>query len=304
MYYTYMLRCEDNSIYTGITTDLERRVSEHLEKKEKCAKYTKKHSAQKLETAWKSSSRSLASKLEFNIKKLTKAQKEEIICSQDLEKYLSEKIDIKEYQVVNGNHKRIVIFGGSFNPPLNSHFSLAEQIVNEYENIDRIIFVPVNSKYEKAELLSNSHRYNMLKLVCDKNINFEVSDLEIKSDRALYTIETLTKLQKKYKNYELLFTMGTDNLKSLHTWKKSQELLDKFKILVLERDEDTLEEITNANPFLKKNANSLIKVKNNVRSNLSSTFVRNKIKEGKSIRYLTPEEVYLYIEKNKLFKNV
>lgn len=303
MYYTYMIRCSDNSIYTGITTDLERRTSEHVNKSEKCAKYTKNHNANKLEMAWKTENRVLASKLEYRIKKLTKKQKEELILNPyNLEEYFAEKIECEKYVVAIEENKRIVIFGGSFNPPLNSHFSLAEQIVNEYENIEKVVFVPVNSKYQKADLLSNTHRYNMLKLVCDKNDDFEVSDIEIKSKRALYTIETLTKLQKKYPNKELLFTMGTDNLKYLDEWKKAEELVSKFKILVLERDEDDMQKIIDENEFLKEHKDSLIKVKNNVRSNLSSTFVRNKIKQGKSIRYLTTDEVYNYINENKLFE--
>lgn len=302
MYYTYMLRCSDNSIYTGITSNLERRINEHLEKSEKCAKYTKNHDANKLEMAWESENRVLASKLEYRIKKLTKKQKEELILNPyNLKEYFSDKIESEKYEVVT-NNKRIVIFGGSFNPPINSHFSLAEQIVNEYENIEKVIFVPVNSKYEKADLLSNLHRYNMLKIVCDKNEDFEVSDVEIKSERALYTIETLEKLQKEYPNKELLFTMGTDNLKYLDKWKKAEELVTKFKILVLERDEDDMNEIIEENEFLKKHKDSLIKVKNNVRSNLSSTFVRSKIRQGKSIRYLTTDEVYNYIKENKLFE--
>lgn len=303
MYYTYMLRCTDNSIYTGITTNLERRVNEHVTKNEKCAKYTKNHDASKLEMAWKTENRVLASKLEYHIKKLTKKQKEELILNPyNLEEYFYEKIECEKYTVAIEENKKIVIFGGSFNPPLNSHFSLAEQIVNEYENIEKVIFVPVNSKYQKADLLSNKHRYNMLKLVCDKNEDFEVSDVEIKSRRALYTIETLTKLQKEYPNKELLFTMGTDNLKYLDKWKKAEELVTKFKILVLERDEDSMEEIIKENEFLKLHKDSLIKVKNNIRSNLSSTFVRNKIKQGKSIRYLTTDEVFNYINENKLFE--
>lgn len=303
MYYTYMIRCSDNSIYTGITTDLKRRTNEHINKTDKCAKYTKNHNADKLEMAWKTENRVLASKLEYRIKKLTKKQKEELILNPyNLEEYFFEKIETEKYSVAIEENKRIVIFGGSFNPPLNSHFSLAEQIVNEYENIEKVIFVPVNSKYQKADLLSNTHRYNMLKMVCDKNDDFEVSDIEIKSKRALYTIETLTKLQKQYPNKELLFTMGTDNLKYLDKWKKAEELVTKFKILVLERDEDDMQKIINENEFLKEHKDSLIKVKNNIRSNLSSTFVRNKIKQGKSIRYLTTDEVYNYINENKLFE--
>lgn len=79
MYYTYMLRCEDNSIYTGIAVDLERRMKEHFEKNKKCAKYTLRHTAKKLECAWQTENRALASKLEYAIKQLPKQEKEELI---------------------------------------------------------------------------------------------------------------------------------------------------------------------------------------------------------------------------------
>lgn len=197
--------------------------------------------------------------------------------------------------------KRIVVFGGSFNPPLNSHFSLAEQIVNEYDEVDKVLFVPVNNYYNKPGLLGNEHRYNMLKLVIDKNSNFDISRVELDSERPLYTIETMELLSKEYSDYDMLFTIGSDNLKEIDTWEKAEELVTKYKILVLERDEDNMDEIIASNEFLTKHKDSFIKVKNNVRSNLSSTFVRNKINEGKSIRYLTPDEVVFYIEENKLY---
>jgi len=200
------------------------------------------------------------------------------------------------------NDKIIVVFGGSFNPPLNSHFSLAEQIVSEYENVEKIIFVPVNQKYQKKGLLENKYRYEMLKCVCDKNDKFEVSDIELRNERQLYTIETLEEIQKMYPNKTIWFTTGSDNLRELNTWEKADELVKKFKVLVLERDEDCLEDIINNDSFLKENEKSFIKVKNNVRSGLSSSFVREKIKEGKSIRYFTPDEVYSYIKVNNLFK--
>lgn len=101
MYYTYMLRCWDNSIYTGITTDLNRRLEEHLSQDKKCAKYTLTHSAKKFEIAWESESRVLASKLEYHIKKtLTKAQKEELILKNNINQLLGEKIDVNEYRKI------------------------------------------------------------------------------------------------------------------------------------------------------------------------------------------------------------
>lgn len=197
--------------------------------------------------------------------------------------------------------KILAILGGSFNPPLNSHFSLAQQIVNEYENIEKVIFVPVNSKYEKEGLLENEHRYNMLKLVCDKNKDFIVSDIELKQEKQLHTIETLELLQNEYPNNIICFTMGTDNLKEISKWGSSEKLVTDFKILVLERDEDSMDEIIKNDEFLLKYKESFIKLKENIRSNISSTFVREKIKRGKSIRYLTPDEVYYYIKENNLY---
>ena len=101
MYYTYILRCKDNSLYTGITTDLERRLKEHKEKGEKTAKYTLRHEAEKIEIAWESENRVLASKLEFNIKRLVKKQKEELIKNPKLlNKFLGEKIQSELYSRV------------------------------------------------------------------------------------------------------------------------------------------------------------------------------------------------------------
>ena len=99
MYYTYMLRCEDNSLYTGMTTDLERRLSEHKSKSERCAKYTLNHTSLRFEVAWESATRYSDSKLEYNLKRLTKAQKESIIKEEsNFKKILEEKINCEEYR--------------------------------------------------------------------------------------------------------------------------------------------------------------------------------------------------------------
>ena len=97
MYYVYMLRCEDNSIYTGITTNINRRMEEHFSKGPKCAKYTLKRTAKKLESVWQTENRVLASKLEYHIKKLSKLYKEELILNNNLEKFLADKIDVSKF---------------------------------------------------------------------------------------------------------------------------------------------------------------------------------------------------------------
>ena len=97
-YYVYMIRCKDNSLYTGMTTDLDRRMKEHLERGKKGAKYTSSHYAIKMEIAWRANDKIKASKLEYYIKTLTKAQKEELIVDpRKLQDFLSEKIEYKDY---------------------------------------------------------------------------------------------------------------------------------------------------------------------------------------------------------------
>lgn len=97
MYYTYILRCEDNSLYTGITTDVNRRLEEHKSQSEKSAKYTRTHKATKLEIVWAADNRVLASKLEYHIKKLPKSKKEQLIITNDLENILGNKIERDKY---------------------------------------------------------------------------------------------------------------------------------------------------------------------------------------------------------------
>lgn len=99
MYYTYMLRCKDNSIYTGITTNIEHRMTEHFTKVNG-AKYTYTHTAKKLEAVWQTENRALASKLEYRIKHLTKIKKEELISKNNLEELLYENLDCSQYKRV------------------------------------------------------------------------------------------------------------------------------------------------------------------------------------------------------------
>lgn len=107
MYYTYMIRCKDNSIYTGITTDIERRMNEHSAQDGKGAKYTASHTIEKVEKVWETSNRSLASKLEYNLKKLSKREKESLISNESkLEYFFSEKLECNKYvEIKNINRK-------------------------------------------------------------------------------------------------------------------------------------------------------------------------------------------------------
>lgn len=199
--------------------------------------------------------------------------------------------------------KAIAIFGGSFNPPLNSHLELAKQIIKNMDYIERIIYVPVSTKYNrKSNLVGDTHRYNMLKIMCKDEEKLEVSDIELTYKRQLYTIETLDIFKNKYPNHDIYFIMGTDNLKDLHTWKEPERILRNYKIIVLERGEYKLEEIIENDELLKKNKTSIIIAKKIKPIKISSTMVREKIKNEEDVKDFFKEEVLEYIFKNGLYK--
>ena len=168
--------------------------------------------------------------------------------------------------------------------------------------MDKIVFIPVNKNYPKEGLIDNEHRYNMLKLVADKNDKFIISDMDFHEEKSLPTIETLEKMQKQYPEEEIWFLTGSDNLKYLDTWDRAEDIVSKHKLIIMERESDQMDLIIENNPLLFKYRENFIRINQEIRSNYSSTYVRNQIKSNKSVRYLLPDEVYEYIVKNKLYR--
>lgn len=200
------------------------------------------------------------------------------------------------------NKRSIVIYGGSFNPPHNVHFLIAEQVLKEYQEVEKVVFIPVNNKYPKSGIIENEHRYNMLKRIIEKKEKLELSDLDMHGEKSVLTINVLEQMEKQYKDREMWVLVGSDNLKKIHKWYRAEDLLANYKILVMERDGDSVEEIIEENELLKRNKSNIKKLNQDIKSNLSATYIRSRIKEGKSIKDLVPEEVAEYIEQNKLFR--
>ena len=199
--------------------------------------------------------------------------------------------------------KQVAIFGGSFNPPINSHMFLAKQVLENIKTIGKIIFVPVSTKYQKAKLEEDINRYNMLKLICEDEEKMEVSDIELKQNKQLYTIETLDILKEQYgKKYQIYFIMGTDNLKELETWREADRLLENYKIIVLKRNDDNIKQIIENSNLLKKHKTSIIEIESIDQIDLSSTMIRDKIKKNENVDKYVPKKVLEYIEKNNLYK--
>jgi len=188
-------------------------------------------------------------------------------------------------------NKIIAIFGGSFNPPTVAHIALAKQILENIQHIEKVIFVPVSTKYNKSGLAHDEDRFNMLNTICKNEQKLEVSSIELDSNRQLYTIETLEKLHEQNPDYDIYFVLGTDNLKEIETWHTASRLLQNFKVIVLERDNDVMEEIIDNNNFLRKYKNSFIKLDNIQKIDLSASYIRELIKNEKSISGKVPKEI-------------
>ena len=185
----------------------------------------------------------------------------------------------------------IAVFGGSFNPPTIAHISLAKQVLAKMDNLEKVILVPVSTRYNKNGLASDEIRFNMLEQICAKEPGLEVSRLELDSDKQLYTIETLRKIKQQNPNKQIYFVLGTDNLKELETWHKVYELLSSFKFIVLKRDEDSVSDIIDKSTILKKYKSSFFELKGIDTVDLSSSYVRKRIQDGETIVGLVPSKI-------------
>lgn len=198
--------------------------------------------------------------------------------------------------------KKIGIMLGVFNPPHNFHFTIATEILKNNKDIEKIIFVPTNNTYNKPDVIDSEHRFNMLKLICDKNANLEVSRFEIDSVKQPYSEDTLDYFAKKYPNYKITLIIGSDNIKTFNTWHNYSEILKKYSPIVFERDNDKIDNIISNYNFLIP-YKAFIKSSNCfVSSDLSATKIRDLIKNNLDFSEYVPKEVEEYIIKNKLYK--
>lgn len=201
------------------------------------------------------------------------------------------------------NLKKIGIMGGTFDPIHLGHLAIAEE-VREEMNLDKIIFIPTGIPPHKNNeyITSAKHRYAMTLLATIDNPRFETSMLEINRPGKSYTIDTVNQLSNYYKNdVDLYFIIGADSVFHILKWKKSDELLTKCKFVAISRPGYDNEKLKREIDNLYKTYGTSIKVISTMYLNISSTMIRERLKNGKSIKYLVPNAVEDYIRKNKLY---
>ena len=194
--------------------------------------------------------------------------------------------------------KKIGIMGGTFDPIHVGHLMIAEAVWNEYK-LDRILFIPsANPTHKNKVMTSAKHRFNMTLLATCSNPHFEVSSIEMERSGPSYTVDTIKELKSMYgPDTEFYFIMGADCIKELPTWHNIDELLTLCHFVATRRPSYT--------PDLKLIAQDYkgadISILETLELEISSTDIRQRIKKGYSIQYITTEQVQQYIRKEGLY---
>jgi len=185
---------------------------------------------------------------------------------------------------------KIAVYGGSFDPPHLAHKEIAKTILNKLE-IDKLLIIP-NAKNSYKELKTDPHhRMNMLKLLFENDKNINIEDYEIKNkDKYSYTYKTLLYLKDKYKDLKRLYlVIGLDQAITFKTWDKYQLILNLADLIVINR-------------YLKEDVVLNFKYRMlDFNFNISSSLIRDKIKNRKNFDDLIDKKVYFYIKENKLY---
>jgi nicotinate-nucleotide adenylyltransferase len=188
---------------------------------------------------------------------------------------------------------KIGLFFGSFNPIHIGHLIIANTMA---ENTDLqevwLVVSPQNPFKKNAGLLHEFDRYEMVELAINDSNKLKVSDVEFHLSRPSYTIDTLTYLSEKYPQHKFVLIIGEDNLASFTKWKNYDKILEYYELYVYPRPAAVVCELSD-HPKVKFVPAPLL--------DISATYIRNNIKEGKSIRYLVTEQVEAYINKKHFY---
>lgn len=199
--------------------------------------------------------------------------------------------------------KKLVVFGGTFNPPHIGHLLLAENAVCEL-GADKIIFMTAGNPPHKDcdEVIDKKHRYEMVKLLTSGNKAFIASDFEINRESKSYTADTLAELHKLYRDTEIYFIVGLDSFFNIEKWYEPELIFERCKIAVSLRGGFDSDGFDDKVRYYKKNYNAEIVKIRMPEIEVSSSDIRKRISEGKPVENMLTKEVLKYIEKNGLYK--
>ena len=191
---------------------------------------------------------------------------------------------------------KIGLYFGTFNPIHIGHLVIANHMA-EYSDLNQIWFVvtPQSPFKVKQSMLDNYQRLEMVYRATKDYDKLKPSDIEFNLPQPNYTVNTLAYLQEKYPKYEFSLIMGEDNLKGFHKWKNYDIILENHHIYVYPRlSEGVVETKFEDHPHIKKVDAPIME--------LSSTFIRNAIKQGKNVKPMLPEHVWEYVDEMNFYR--
>jgi len=207
--------------------------------------------------------------------------------------------------------KQVGLYFGTFNPIHIGHVIIANHLA-EYSDLDEVWFVvtPMSPHKTKDRILDNMDRYDMVKMAIDGFEKLYVSDIEFHLPKPNYTITTLVHLEERHPNIEFSLIMGEDNLKSLHRWYNFETIIENYHILVYPRIADGKVDENIARQVLRvPQPQGFKELKANIQLveapiiELSSSFIRKAIKEGKNVVPMLDRKVWEWIDKNQFYSN-
>lgn len=199
--------------------------------------------------------------------------------------------------------KKLVVLGGTFNPPHKGHIKLAKSALKSLD-ADKIIFIPSGNPPHKSGdfLIDKLHRLNMVHLITEKKKSFMVSDIEIKSDEISYSANTLLRLNNIYNPDELYFVIGFDSFFDLEKWYKPELIFERCIIAVAYRKGYNEKDFIEKKLYYENKFNARIVRISMPSVNISSSCIRDKIANNKYVRNMLTRNVYKYISEKNLYK--
>lgn len=191
-------------------------------------------------------------------------------------------------------NKKMGLFFGSFNPVHVGHMIIANYVL-EHSDLAQVwmVVTPQNPHKNKSSLAKDRDRLHLVSLATENNLNLKASDIEFSLPKPSYTIDTLSYLKEKYPAKEFVLIMGGDNLGTLHKWKNYEIILRDYEIYVYKRPNYNLGDLAEHDKVTVFDAPLL---------EISASYIRQQIKQGRSIQYLVPDKVYDYIAESSLYK--
>lgn len=188
----------------------------------------------------------------------------------------------------------IGLYFGSFNPIHTGHLIIANHIIAHTE-IDKVWFVvsPHNPLKEAHSLLNEYDRLHLLNLAIEDNPKFRASNVEFHLPKPSYTIDTLTYLTEKFPLERLSVIMGSDSFQNIHRWKNFEQLVARYSFIVYNRPGFDITEKHDAQ----------LTIVDAPLLDISATYIRTEVREKRSIRYLVPDAVREYIERNRYYQD-